>query len=113
MRFAGRIAPGRGAGPFTGQRVSLIPDLIAETRARLSRLLRPLREGTVIAGGFTESAAFFNEVSTAGTTMGSMTIEPVGGTAGCASVMAHAGRNTRLMRPGVKRRITCILLQLG
>ena len=44
MREAGNIDPGSGAGPFTGQRVSFIPALIAETSARLSFLLRPLTE---------------------------------------------------------------------
>ena len=49
--------PGSGVGPFTGQRVSFIPARIADTRARLSFLLRPLTEmprGTLI---LTESPA--------------------------------------------------------
>src|SRR6478672_8829271 len=48
MRLAGRIDPGSKGAVLTGQRVSFIPARIAETRARLSFLLRPDTDGTVI-----------------------------------------------------------------
>src|SRR5687767_8634706 len=49
MRRLGRIEPGSGGGVLTGHRVSFIPARTAATRARLSFLLRPGTEGTVIA----------------------------------------------------------------
>src|SRR4029078_13720119 len=48
MRLAGRIDPGSKGAVLTGQRVSFIPARIAETSARLSFLLRPDTDGTVI-----------------------------------------------------------------
>src|SRR6266481_6519356 len=49
MRRAGRIDPGSGGGVFTGHRVFSSPAVTAFTSARLSFLVRPFTEGTVIA----------------------------------------------------------------
>src|SRR5215212_9638064 len=89
----GSTDPGRGAGPSTGQRVSFIPARIAETSARLSRLLRPGTAGTVIAGGFALSA-FSRAARVAesiATTVTGFIAGPLttGGVAGCASLAAQ------------------------
>src|SRR5687768_3076728 len=112
MRFEGRIDPGSGAGPFTGQRVSFNPARIAETRARLSRLLRPLTDGTVIGAGFVVSAAALSAldesartvapaVSPALTRMGSIAMGASGVAAVSASPVAQAVMSARPMRPSV------------
>src|SRR5687767_8222616 len=106
MRFEGRIDPGSRGGPFTGQRVSFRPARIAETRARLSRLLRPLTDGTVIGGGFVVSAvalSAFDEaagtvapaVSPALTLMGSIATGASGVAAVSASPVAQAVMTAR------------------
>jgi len=56
IRRAGRIEPGSGGAVFTGHSGLVSPALIAFTRARLSFLVRPLTDGTVIGGALaTES----------------------------------------------------------
>src|ERR1700730_87896 len=50
MRRAGRMDPGSGGGIFTGQLVFSSPAVTAFTSARLSFLVRPFTEGTVIGG---------------------------------------------------------------
>lgn len=113
MRLAGRIDPGNGAAVFTGHRVSLIPARIAATSARLSFLLRPGTDGTVIEGfvvtevsvrGGTESALTALSASPAVTATGSSL-----GSADCstggevfASFTAQAHKKTA--RPSPTRR---------
>src|SRR5450756_2903093 len=50
IRRAGRMEPGSGGTVFTGQLVFSSPALTAFTSARLSFLVRPFTEGTVIGG---------------------------------------------------------------
>src|ERR1700680_748183 len=50
IRRAGRMDPGSGGGVFTGQLVFCSPAVTAFTSARLSFLVRPFTEGTVIGG---------------------------------------------------------------
>src|SRR5438874_13054942 len=59
IRFVGRIDPGSGAGVLTGHRVSFIPARIAATSARLSFLLRPGTDGTVIEGFVVTAVSVF------------------------------------------------------
>src|SRR5512141_3218521 len=112
MRFAGRIDPGSGGTVFTGQRVSFIPARIAETRARLSRPLRPGTGGTVMRGAFPESAGFGGATfveSIAMTVTGSSAVPiAAGGVAGWASLVAQAVRSARPPRPRTRILVICI-----
>src|SRR5688572_25933919 len=117
MRLPGRMEPGRSAGPFTGQRVSFSPARIADTSARLSRLLRPLMDGTVIGGGLAVSFATLSDASVsifaesiASTCTGFIATGLSGRAAGSASPSAHAVRRARAGRPGKKREIIIVLL---
>jgi hypothetical protein len=49
------MEPGSGGGVFTGQLVFFNPAVTAFTSARLSFLVRPFTEGTVIRGSLAES----------------------------------------------------------
>src|SRR4051812_31530806 len=97
MRFSGSIDPGSGGAVFTGQSLSFSPARIADTRAILSRLLRPGTEGTVIAGAFAESPGFggITLVESIAITVTGSSAVPIawGGVAGWASFAAQAVRS--------------------
>jgi len=96
--------------------VSFNPALIADTSARLSFLLRPRTEGTVIAGGLaeslgsTEAESGRRAESPAVTATGCM----VGNgdcstpTAGSASVLAQAARSARTTAQAADERMVCM-----
>src|SRR5688500_3456587 len=106
IRLFGRIEPGRGSAVFTGHPVTFIPPRIAETSARLSFLLRPGTDGTVMAAGFALSA-FARDASVAesiattctGSSAGALTI---GGVVDFASLTAHATISGRLVIQAAK-----------